>query len=197
MRETSRARQAWADYLALGEGRSLEKLAADYVSRSGSGPDPDRETGPAPPTRFLSTLKEWSARFGWQERLRAIADAAAADAQAAIAARRREVLEDGLGLDYERVTVLKRVAERLRTEIEEEGRLWVQDAKSIGSGESAERVDIERFNAAEVEQLRGLLDDIAKEKGERVKRLEHSGRDGAPIAIREIVIEMPAEKADD
>lgn len=198
MRESSRARAAYADYLALGEGRSLEKLAADYVSRSGSGPDPDRETGArragdawpvqAPPTRFLSTLKAWSAQFGWQERLRALADAAAADVQAALAARRRAVLETGLALDHERVDALKRLAARLLDELGAQDRLWVRDTKWVGPGDVGERVDVERFNGSEVEQLRGLLDDIAREKGERVKRHEHSGRDGAPIPV---VITLP------
>jgi hypothetical protein len=178
MRESVRARRAYADYLAMGEGRSLEKQAELYRQRQGT----DSEA--TAPTVHARRLYEWSRVHGWQERLRAIADAAAAEAEAAIAARRRAVLGAGLALDVVRVDVLKRVAERLRAEIEEEGRLWVQDAKWIGSGEFGERVDIERFNAAEVEQLRGLLDDIAKEKGERVRRHEHSGRDGAPIPVQ-------------
>lgn len=174
MQESRRAREAYADYLAMGEARSLDKLHALYRTR----------TEPGPPTAHLSTLKHWSTTFGWQARLQAIADQAAAEAVAAITARRRAILEDGLALDFERVDVLKRVATRLLDEIENQGRLWVQDVKAIGSGETAERVDIERFNAAEVEQLRGLLDDIAKEKGERVKKLEHGGTPGRPIGVR-------------
>lgn len=48
--------------------------------------------------------------------------------------------------------------------------LWVADVKSIGSGEFAERVDIERFNSALVEQYRKVLEDIAKETGGRVQK---------------------------
>lgn len=177
MRESARARLAWADYLAMGEERSLEKLHALHQTR----------TEPGPPTRHLSTLKHWSSTFGWQGRLQGIADAAAAEVEAAIRARRRQVFGSGLALDYERVNVLQRLATKLLAELEQDGRLWVRDVKSVGSGESAERVDIERFNAAEVEQLRGLLEDIAKEKGERVKRLEHSGREGKPIALEATV----------
>lgn len=172
MRESTRARRAWADYLAMGEDRSLERLAGDYRGR----------TEPVP-TRQLSRLKRWSADHGWQARLGELADAAAADASRALVARRRDALETGLALDHERVVALKRLAARLLAELEDDGRLWVQDAKWIGSGAFGERVDIERFNAAEVAELRGLLDDIAREKGERVKRHEHSGRDGAPIPV--------------
>ena len=42
-------------------------------------------------------------------------------------------------------------------------------------GEFAERVDIERFNAAIISEVRGVLDDIAKETGGRAQKLEHSG----------------------
>lgn len=167
------ARTAWADYLAMGDGRSLEKLAEHYRTRAEG----------APPTRQLTQLKRWSAAFGWQARLQAIADRAAAEAEAAVRRRRREVLESGLALDFERVDVLKRVAQRLLDEIETGGRLWLQDVKAIGSGEHAERVDIERFNAAEVEQLRGLLDDIAKEMGERKTGVELSGDAENPLVL--------------
>lgn len=171
MRESPKARQAWADYLALGDGRSLEKLLALYRSCS----------EPAP-TGQMTTLKLWSRAFGWQSRLQAIADAAAAEAEAAIQARRREVLETGLALDYERVDALKGLARKLLDEVDA-GRLWLPDVKAIGSGENAERVDIERFNGSLVEQLRGALDDLAKEKGERVKKLEHSGPGGVPVVF--------------
>jgi hypothetical protein len=173
MRESARARQAWADYLAMGEERSLDRLLQRYQT----GTEPAQATS-------LTRLKQWSTTFGWQTRLQAIADAAASEAEAAIRARRRAILESGLALDFERVDVLKRVAAQLLDELETGGRLWVRDVKAIGSGENAERVDIERFNAAEVEQLRGLLDDIAKEKGERVKKLEHAGPKGGPIGVR-------------
>lgn len=178
MRESARARQAWADYLAMGEGRSLRELAARYRQQV------QAEGEPGAPTEHLSRLEQWSTTFGWQARLQAIADAAAAEAEAAIRARRRAILESGLALDFERVDVLKRVAAQLLDELETGGRLWVRDVKAIGSGENAERVDIERFNAAEVEQLRGLLDDIAKEKGERVKKHELAGPRGGPIGVR-------------
>jgi len=153
----------------MGEGRSLERLLQRYRTGTKAAPATD-----------LTRLKLWSRTFGWQARLQEIADRAAAEAETALAARRREAWETGLAQSFERVEALKRLADQLLDEVEHQGRLWVRDVKSIGSGENAERVDIERFNAAEVEQLRGLLDDIAKEKGERVKKLEHAGPGGLP-----------------
>ncbi len=42
--------------------------------------------------------------------------------------------------------------------------------KAIGTGEFAERVDLVRFNAPIFAEIRAHFDDIAKEKGERVKK---------------------------
>lgn len=57
--ETAKAAQAFADYVQLGPKRSLETLAAAYRI----------STEPAP-TLHLRTLKEWSAKYRWQERIR-------------------------------------------------------------------------------------------------------------------------------
>lgn len=192
MKETPRAAQAWADYLALGPERSLEKLAAFYQTR----------TKPVP----VSTLKLWSTHFDWQGRLKDIAEREAKAAEEREAAYRRSIMEEGYGLAHERVKALKTLAGKLFDELTTEeaapanlwtanayddgqpvqtrNRLWVRDVKQIGSGEGAQRVDIERFNGTEVEQFRGLLDDIAKEVGDRKQRThtELTGKDGGPIA---------------
>lgn len=161
MRESPRAAQAWADYLALGPGRSLEQLLKEYQSRTGSVP-----------TRQLSRLKRWSTDGQWQARLQALADQAAAEAAAQELAYRRAILEEGFGLAHERVKAMKALAGTLLDELTTGGRLWVEDVKQVGGGERARFVDIERFNSAELEQLRGLWDDIAKEKGERAKKVD-------------------------
>jgi hypothetical protein len=162
MRETARAKAAWADYLALGPDRSLEKLAERY-----------RSVAEVVPTRRLNTLKAWSAAFGWQARLEEIADQAAREAEEKQAAYRREILETGFAAAHERVKALKDLAVILEDELHEDDKRWVQDVKQIGGGENAREVFVEKFNAAEVEQFRGLLDDIAKEKGERRQQHDH------------------------
>lgn len=172
MRETARAKQAWADYLSLGPGRSLETLLDRYQSATDS-----------PPTRRLKTLKDWSRTFGWQARLKTIADQVAREAAEREAEYRREIMEAGYGKREERVKALKELAGILFDELMQPDKRWCRDVKQIGSGEGAERVDVERFNAAEVEQFRGLLDDIAKEKGERKNVTELTGKDGGPIEV--------------
>ena len=46
----------------------------------------------------------------------------------------------------------------------------MREVKVIGSGKNAREVTVERFNAGEVEQLRGVLADLAKETGGREER---------------------------
>jgi len=53
-----------------------------------------------------------------------------------------------------------------------EGSLWTDQVKMIGSGDCQERVEFESFNSAEVDQYRGVLDDIAKELGGRVQKTD-------------------------
>ena len=60
--ESPRALQAFEDYWQLGDGRSLAALAAVYQRQSDGGEDV--------PTRYLRRLEEWSAQFGWQQRVK-------------------------------------------------------------------------------------------------------------------------------
>lgn len=63
-RERDRAVIACNDYLLMGPGRSLEKLWRQYREQKWH----QTGTKPAPPTRRLRTLKEWSSRYDWQAR---------------------------------------------------------------------------------------------------------------------------------
>lgn len=62
-RETPNALQAYLDYEAMGDTRSLPKLQAMYRSQS--------EQGQAVPTTRWGTLSVWSSQHRWQERLKA------------------------------------------------------------------------------------------------------------------------------
>jgi uncharacterized membrane protein len=59
MKESAQAQRAFSDYLAQTPPRSLERLAALYQTH----------TDPAPPTRHVRTLKEWSTQHRWQDRI--------------------------------------------------------------------------------------------------------------------------------
>lgn len=185
--ESPRAKQAWADYLALGPDRSLEKLHRLYLVRVQS----EGNVRVAPPTLRLATLEHWSSSFGWQARLAAIADREARAAEEREAAYRRSIMEEGYATAHERVRLLKRLTHAIARDLniaedaeDMDPRFWVQDVKGIGGGETYREVTIERFNAAEVAELRAALADLAAEKGDRVRRTELTGKGGGPVDAR-------------
>lgn len=187
--ESDKAAIACNDWLRLGPGRSLPVLLAKY-----SEPYQDQ-----PPTRSLATLKGWSRRFGWASR------SAEFDAnwEALKSEERAAELGFGLANDYERVRKLKRLADFLEAQIYElsapdplTGRqvfhnVWLPDVKSIGYGDLAERVDIERFNSALFTQYRETLNDLAKEVGGRVQKQEVTGADGGALTVRVVYDDAP------
>lgn len=77
-----------------------------------------------------------------------------------------DALRSGLALRHERVKKLQRLATLMEQDLFG-GFLWTDDVKSVGSGPFTKIIDFEKFNDAEVSQYRGVLDDIAKEMGER------------------------------
>lgn len=81
-------------------------------------------------------------------------------------------VRSGLAKKTERVAKLQLVAELLMKDLlsdGEESRLWLDQIKGIGSNENFERIEYKAFNKAEVDALRGVLDDIAAEVGDRAK----------------------------
>jgi hypothetical protein len=82
MRESAAAHRAYQDYREQTPPRSLERLVEWYRS----GPEA------VPPTRRLTTLKEWSRHFGWAARVAAYdAEIAAVTDQKARAERLAEI----------------------------------------------------------------------------------------------------------
>ena len=93
-------------------------------------------------------------------------------------------LKTGLALREKRVELLKDLADKLQEDIFKNNRLWLDQAKGLGSGLTYEKYNYQEFNAAEVMQLRGVLDDIAAEVNERTKRTEITGKDGQPLLAK-------------
>jgi hypothetical protein len=80
----------------------------------------------------------------------------------------KEVVVEGLARKGVRIHRLSKLAEKLEEDLFEKERLWVTEPKAIGN----DQVDVERFNAAEVKECRGLLDDIAREVGDRRTKID-------------------------
>lgn len=170
--ESDVAATACNDWLRMGSGRSIPELINSYQRLS------TFQRGYKPPSVSNATLKTWSSNYNWPSRAREF-DAAW---EARKTAEAEAVRSYGLALEHERLRELYQLAALLKGQIYElsephpvTGRvsfsnLWVADVKAIGSGEFAERVDIERFNSAIIEQYRKVLEDIAKEVGGRVQK---------------------------
>lgn len=92
-----------------------------------------------------------------------------------------DALTSGLAVKAERVRRLQLLAGLLEEDLFN-GATWVDDVKTAGKSV----VHVERFNSAEVEQYRGLLDDIAKEMGER-SRTTLAGDKDNPLEVRTYV----------
>lgn len=167
--ESAKAVQACNDYLRMGPGRGLIELYRVYTNV-------DNQSQFKPPTTVYATIRQWSSKFNWPAR----ADEYDLGWEEIKNEERRRVFEYGLALDFERVRVLHRLAETLERELYEtdekggQGKLWLKDVKQIGSGETAERIDLRRFNSQLVSELRSTLDDIAKETGGRVNKSDVS-----------------------
>lgn len=111
-----------------------------------------------------------------------------ADIKAIRSVSETKALVEGFALKEHRVYKLSILASLLEKDLFC-GFIWTDQVKGVGSGDIAEIVDYEEFNASEIIQYRGLLDDIAKEMGGRVQKSEVSGADGAPVVIEWVYAE--------
>ena len=86
-------------------------------------------------------------------------------------------LHTGLSLKAKRIEKLVQLAEALEDDIFTKRLVWIQQVKGIGSGLQFEKITFEEFNAAEIKEYRGVLDDIAKETGGRIIRADITSKD--------------------
>lgn len=173
--ESDSAVIACNDWLRMGPGRTLSLLAEKYREK------PQKTV----PTQSLHTLQGWSKKFSWATRSTEF-DAKWEDIKTA---ERQAEFNFGLALDYERVRKLKRLSDFLEAQLYEQGEegayhnVWLPDVKVVGYGDTAETVDIERFNSALFTQYRETLNDLAKEVGGRVQKQELTGKDGDALNV--------------
>jgi hypothetical protein len=172
--ESVRAVEACNDWLRMGRGRSLRKLKRHY-SQADSKPSETLQNTPesSPPTDSYDTLRDWSQKFHWPDRS-VLYDFEWEKKRTEIA---HAEMNTGIALPYIRLREIKEIYSILKSEMMEVGQnaagdevlhnLWTPDVKMVGSGESAERIDLEKYNSAIIDDLRGLLADAAKETGGR------------------------------
>lgn len=158
-KETKRAIVACNDYLRMGVGRSLRKLHEIYEKRK---QEPDKEGTEKPPTTRFATIAGWSTTFGWVER----AEVYDAQTEKEKTEEARQIMRTGLALEHERVAILKSFSQKI-IDFFDKNDLWRTVRVKVGSGQYAELVDVEIYNESMLNDLRALLDDIAKETGGR------------------------------
>lgn len=149
MSEPAQALRAYQDYRDMLPPRSFERLIESYRTRN-----PD---DPTPPTMRLASLKKWSARYHWQERIaqHEAEIAAAADAQAKtdrladIERRRRQRLAIA---DVEHRIVIA----RLRQMVDRDGNLTekIKPAEAVMMGKHAD--ETERLELGDVTSRVGV-----------------------------------------
>lgn len=107
--------------------------------------------------------------FHWRERAETYDAERRREEEAQLEAERQAILAHGYARMHRRVQKLDELADKLEGLIDIEDRLWLPDVKSVGTGLTAERVDLITFNDALIREYRATLADIAAELGERVK----------------------------
>jgi len=106
------------------------------------------------------------------------------------AADETSALNTGLALKENRVARLQKLADLLIDDLFELDLLWTDEVKGIGGADNFERIDYKEFNKAEVDALRGVLDDIAAEVGHRIKKSDVTS-DGNPIQLNIVYKDKP------
>jgi phosphopantetheinyl transferase (holo-ACP synthase) len=107
-------------------------------------------------------------------------------------------LKTGFAVKENRVKALQTLAEKMLEQLtrEEDNRLWTTMVKGIGSNENYQRVEYEEFNKAEVDSFRGVLDDIATEVGQRIRRTDVTSKDKPLVPERAILKELDDNELD-
>jgi hypothetical protein len=157
--ETRRANAALRDYLLLGPGRSLEKLQTRYGAI------------PKARTRHISTLRVWARRYDWQARAECFDELEQVRAEAEEFERQSQMMQTGLVLSSARVENLKQLYSELQEYLKQGWPVWLADLQAAsGDSPAAGAGRASRFSTSIIAQMRGILDDLARETGGRAQR---------------------------
>jgi len=116
-------------------------------------------------------------------------------------AHENEAINTGLAIAAVRVLKLQQLAALIEKDIIAGSLLWVEDKKGIGFGENSEVYEFYKFNKAEVDAYRGILEDIAKEVGDRIQKIapvdptgtKEYGSDARSAILGKLVPELAGE----
>ena len=183
-RETARARRAYADFVAMGDARSVKRLHAKYRALLEKGAKPEDV-----PSISYARLRIWASWHRWTERVEALTAGAARESEKAdaqrIAKARQELREGELRLS----TVLRQQAEEMAA--------WPIAEPKLIRDEAGNVVTI-LMPAKWTKDTISRLADIASKLGrlatdQPTQSVEHSGR----LRITEIVADVATDGASD
>ena len=163
-------------FCLLGPNRTLDAVYAICARKPKS-----RKVAKRRGARASGVSKAWREaveRWQWRERAAEWDKNERRKQQELYDAQQHAILEKGFALQTERVSKLDQLARQLWDELQETDKRWLPDAKSIGTGDNAERIDLIRFNAPLVAQFRETLNDLAMETNGRVRGVKLSGAVG-------------------
>jgi hypothetical protein len=125
---------------------------------------------------WYDTAKRWN----WEQRARAYDEYQRAKEDQIIAEERERVLRSGFALMHKRIKELDRLTRKLIKMTNDEAKVWLQETRTFGTDEESTTVEKVEFNAPLFTLIDKYLGSIAAEMGERVKKTEVTGKDGAP-----------------
>jgi hypothetical protein len=116
------------------------------------------------PTSKISTLEKWSSRNGWRQR----SETYDAVRQEQRIQRTEDIENKGYAQRTERLAALDRQARKLELELEDPELRWIDKGETICAGSDlVEGKFVRVFNFPLLKEYRGVLDDMAKEVGDR------------------------------
>lgn len=153
-------------------------------------------------TKPIGEWYEQAKKWQWEARAAAWDEQQMRDLEKEIAAARARVFTRGYARMDRRIQDLDALAEALYAEALDPDKRWLPDVKSVGTGPTAERVDLIQFNGELIREFRATLTDIAAEMGERVKKTElsakiHNSGRVAVVLPQKYTLEEKEQPADD
>jgi hypothetical protein len=160
--------------------RNLLGAARLHQERTAKGAHKPYRTTPG-------SWRDHAERWQWIERAAAYDDMLHAEAEARAevlreleAEEERRILSTGYALKHRRIEKLTQAIQLIdRSFLDDEG-----------------KIEYRFVSADKIRELRGALDDIAKEMGDRARKTELTGRDGEPVEI-EIITEWAGGALDE
>lgn len=166
--ESYKAVQACNDFLRLGPGRSLVKLYEFYTEKRTK----TEKNIQKPPTNSLKTIQGWSGKYNWAKRAESFDETFEEEKTEVY----RDVVQETIASKYKRIEELIALYEEIRGEVKHP---IIVDG--VVMTHPTTKDPLYYIDTKVVAQVRGTLDDLAKEVGERIAKSALVNKDGDDV----------------